>query len=384
MRFSLAFSLSLLCACGDLSSVPGTAEPAGGKEDSLRSSGAATRIRVHYPAQSRVLALRGGSAPLSWDDDTQPTYQPDDTFVLDFTLAPGNSLDFKPVLWDSGTLAWAKGPNYTVKAGATVDVYPRFFTDDGRVSLLFDQFVSDVLAPSRDIYAYYPPSYDENPTATFPVLYMHDGQNLFDPDRAAFGTWGVADALDAGAQDGSIREIVVIAIDNTSDRMTEYTPTYDAGEGFGGNGGAYLRFITEELMPQVNRFVRVSHERAQTGILGSSLGGLISAWAGVHYGDIFGIVGALSPATWWDNDFLIGDVRDHTPAWPHRPDRVYVDNGTDDDDEENTANLAGTYLSIGYRDGFDFRHVVQQGASHSEYYWAQRFPGAMQFLFGGR
>ncbi len=93
----------------------------------------------------------------------------------------------------------------------------------------------------------------------------------------------------------------------------------------------------------------------------------------------------MSPSTWWDNLVLIDDVAT-IPSKPARPARVYVDSGDSQavDDGEDTNLLAQKYLDIGYVEGVDFHHVVQQGAQHSEQYWQQRFPGAAKFLFGPR
>ena len=115
---------------------------------------------------------------------------------------------------------------------------------------------------------------------------------------------------------------------------------------------------------------------------GSSLGGLVTAYAGLKRADVFSRVAEISPSSWWDNDVIVGDVQGMTTP---RPTLVYVDSGQGSgDDESDTDMLASAYLGLGYVDGSTFRHVVQPGASHSEVYWAQRFPGAMQFILGVR
>src|SRR4029078_3964792 len=160
-------------------------------------------------------------------------------------------------------------------------------------------FHSNLLGNDRTVWAYLPPSYSENTRATYPVLYMHDGQNLFD-SQPAFGTggWRVDATLNGAAEDGSIREIIVIAPENAgTDREYEYTPTVDPAEGKSGGGDLCLRFLVEELKPKVDTMLRTQPGRATTGTLGSSLGGLISVHAGVKDAATFGIVGALSPST---------------------------------------------------------------------------------------
>jgi predicted alpha/beta superfamily hydrolase len=342
-------------------------------------------VRVHYPAGSHSMAIRGDTAPLDWMKGA-PLSSPDgQTFTYTFAqlAAPAQ---FKPLLDDT---TWSHGPNYTVAPGATVDVYPHFNATAGRVFTLFPTFHSTILNNDRPVYAYVPPSYDENPLATFPVLYMHDGQNLFDPALAFGGNdWKVENTLDAAAEgDGSIRELIVIGPANTAQRIYEYTPTTDPSTPGGGGGDLYLRMLVEELKPQVDSMLRTQPGRATTGIMGSSLGGLISAYAGTTHADVFGIVGEMSPSTWWNNDVIIGDVNAALmKAGAMRPIKVYVDSGDTQqaDDHDDTAMLAAAYQADGYVEGQTFHYVVQVGAQHNEIYWAQRLPGALQFLFGPR
>src|SRR5262249_45703187 len=121
-----------------------------------------------------------------------------------------------------------------------------------------------------------------------------------------------------------------------------------------------------------------------TAISGSSLGGLVSAYVGRMRPDVFGLVAELSPSSWWNNDFIVDAVAT-TAAAPDRPLRVYVDSGQGSaDDQPDTDLLAAAYQSSGYVDGPSFRHVVQPGGQHSEVYWAQRFPGALELILGER
>jgi predicted alpha/beta superfamily hydrolase len=341
-----------------------------------------TTLRIHYPAGSHTLALRGDGGGLDWDRGVPVTAGADDTYSVTFSDLAA-ALQCKPLLDDA---VWSRGPNYTIEPGATVDVYPHFTTVHGSVEKLIASFHSTLLGNDRTIWAYLPPSYAENPRARFPVVYMHDGQNLFDPALAFGGNeWKVDETLDAGAEDGSIAELVVIGIENTAQRIYEYTPTTDPGTPGGGGGDAYLAMITDELKPEVDALLRTLPDRAHTGMVGSSLGGLISAYAGVKRPDVFGLVGAMSPSTWWNGTVLIADVAAMPAA--ARPARVYVDSGDagpSNDDVTNTTALAATYANLGYQSGVDLLHVVQSGGQHNEVYWAQRLPGALQFLFGPR
>jgi pullulanase len=329
-------------------------------------------------------------------------------------------VEYKPLLDDA---TWAIGPNYHVASGQAVDVYPHFTTMTGQVSTLIAAFHSTVLNDDRAIYAYLPPSYGENTDATYPVVYMHDGQNLWAalPQLAFSGTWNVDTAFDAASQQGACSsssvagwgaqplggtpatctgdadcaagqgcatfpEAIVIGVANDANRIYEYTPTVDPTQtSLGAAGGAdqYLQMVVQELKPQIDGMLRTRPDVGSTAMSGSSLGGLVTAYAGLKHADVFGRIAALSPSTWWDSDVIVTDVKG-APASP-RPLVVYVDSGQGSvDDEADTDLLATAYTNLGYVDGTNFRHVIQPGAAHSETYWAQRFPGAMQLVLGVR
>jgi len=352
---------------------------------------AITSVRVHYTPTSAVtvpagsLGIRGSAGPLSWDT-TVPVVA--GTPGLYTWSAPDvkTDLEVKPLLGDT----WSRGPNYHVKAGQTIDIYPHFVAQHGTVTKQYPAFVSIKLPSTRGIWVYLPPTYVENSESRFGVLYMHDAQNLFDPALAFGGNeWKVDETLDAASEDGSIRETIVVGVENTAARMDELTPTPDATEGgAGGKADQYLAMITDEIKPTIDKDLRTIPAREQTGIMGSSLGGLVSAYAGVHHADVFGLVGEMSPSTWWDNTEILGEVST-TPTRPAKPVRVYVDSGDSGaegstDDMANTTELAARYRSAGYVDNMTLLHVVQAGGQHNEIYWAQRLPGALHFLLGAR
>ncbi|MEZ4407111.1 MAG: alpha/beta hydrolase-fold protein [Polyangiales bacterium] len=342
-----------------------------------------TVLRVHYPVGARALSLRGSLAGLSWERGVAFTRVDANTYEWR-SASVAMPFEWKPLLDDAD---WSRGPNYTARPGDTVDVYPRFATAIGRWSRAIPAFSSAVLGNARGVWVYLPPSYDENPLRRFPVLYMHDGQNLFDP-AAAFGgvTWRVHDAMNLGAEDGSIREAIVVGPENTAARIDEYTPTVDAEHMAGGRGDLYLRMLVEELKPLIDRTYRTLPDRANTALMGSSLGGLISVYAGVTRAETFGAIGAMSPSTWWDDRMILGRVPALATLSP-RPERVYVDSGdsgASSDDVANTRELAAALRTAGYRDGSTLRYVVEAGGQHSERYWAARLPDALRFLRGPR
>ncbi|TAK28017.1 MAG: alpha/beta hydrolase [Myxococcaceae bacterium] len=375
---SFVIALCLLVGCGGTTGSP-AAPDAGSVDVATRR----TTLRVHYPVGARSLSLRGDLAGLSWERGVSLTRVTADVWEWSSDEV-ARSFEWKPLLDDR---EWSIGSNYRASPGATLDIYPRFVTRSGRWSRAMSAFHSTVLNNDRGLWLYFPPSYDENPTARFPVVYMHDGQNLFNPATAFGGNpWYAQDALNHGAEIGSIREAILVGIENTPDRIDEYTPSRDAGRMAGGRGALYLRMLIEEVKPLIDRSYRTRPGAADTVLLGSSLGGLISAWAGVHHAQVFGNIGAMSPSTWWDDRMLLREVA-MLRGLEARPRRIYVDSGDggeSGDDVANTAMLAEAIRAAGYRDEIDLRYVVQRGAVHNEVYWAQRLPGALAFLLGSR
>jgi predicted alpha/beta superfamily hydrolase len=339
-------------------------------------------LRVHYPAGSHTVTIRGASSPWSWDKGVATTSGGVDTYVFESDAITA-ATEWKPLLDDA---TWSRGPNYVVRPGETIDVYPHFTTAAGTYSRAYT-FHSTILSNDRGIWIYLPPTYLENTDARLPVLYMHDGQNLFDASTAFGGNeWKVDETMDAGAESAAIREAIVIGIENTSARMWEYTPTVDSTVGDGGGADDYLKMIVTELKPKIDADLRTLPDRDTTGILGSSLGGLVSAYAGDRHAETFGIVGAMSPSTWWDGTWILGDV-EATKGKSPSPLRVYVDSGDSgpsSDDVTNTAKLAQSYRDVGYLDGSTLDYLVQPGGQHNEIYWAERLPGALHFMLGAR
>ena len=161
---------------------------------------------------------------------------------------------------------------------------------------VFARVWSPQLENERDIDVFLPPSYART-RRRYPVIYMQDGQNLADPERAFAGTWDLLRALDNLAAQGL--EVIVVGIPNSgAERLREYSPFADARHG-GGGGDAYLAFVERTLKPLIDRRVRTRPEREATGIFGSSMGGLISLYAFFRAPETFGFVGAMSPSLWF-------------------------------------------------------------------------------------
>lgn len=168
-------------------------------------------------------------------------------------------------------------------------------TANKHVHVLSNEFYMPQLDRKRRIWIYLPESY-QNSKKTYAVLYMHDGQNVFDEATSFSGEWGVDEALDTLGKE--TRESIVVAIDNGGDkRINEYCP-YDM-EKFGkGEGDQYVDFIVQTLKPHIDAHFRTKKDREHTYIAGSSMGGLISLYAILKYPNVFGGAGIFSPAIW--------------------------------------------------------------------------------------
>jgi predicted alpha/beta superfamily hydrolase len=364
-----------------VSSSGATGPPTGTKP--TPDGGAPTTIHVHYAGKPGRLSLRGSAAPLAWDEGVALTADEPGLYTWSSTEVRV-ATELKPVLDETPS----RGPNYLVKPGQTIDLYPRFLETRGKVERRWPSFDAKSLPGPRGLWVYLPPTYLENTASRFGVLYMHDGPNLFSPEIAFGGNeWKVDETLDAGAEDGSIDEVIVVGIEVSGPREEELTPTRDGFYGYGGKGDAYLSMLASEIKPMVDAELRTLPSREHTAIMGSSLGGLLSVHAGVQRAGVFGLVGAMSPSTWWDDRMLFDDVSSLCTK-PERPLRVYVDSGDApppwNDDVLNTRELAARFRSVGYQDEKDFRYVVAAGAVHTEAAWAARLPAALAFLLGPR
>ena len=234
----------------------------------------------------------------------------------------------------------------------------------------------------RQIVIYVPEAYAAEPERRFPVFYLQDGQNLFDGETSYLPghTWRAHTTADRLTAAGVIEPVILVGVANAGmRRMTEYTPTRDAKLG-GGGGEAYGRLLLEELKPLVDAAWRTRPGAEDTGLGGSSLGGLISLDLGLKHRGSFARVAAMSPSLWWDRRSIFGQVRQASP----RPElRIWLDMGTAEGARHlhDADQLFGLLLERGWEDG---REVVYQrvaGGIHHEDAWANRFGDVLSFLF---
>jgi predicted alpha/beta superfamily hydrolase len=240
---------------------------------------------------------------------------------------------------------------------------------------IVEQIASPQLGNSRKLRIYLPPGYDAHPQQRYPVLYMHDGQNLFDPKDAAYGAaWDIAQTMDRLIADGAITPAIVVGIDNTADRMPEYTPCCDPQYG-GGKLDAYMAFIVDTVKPWADANLRTLPGREHTAIMGSSLGGIASVYIAQRRPDVFSMAGGVSSSFWWNKGSMTAKV----PA-PSKV-RFYLDAGSDSDGLADTLAMRDAMLAGGYRLNEDLMVYPADGAIHNERSWAARVARPLTWFF---
>jgi enterochelin esterase-like enzyme len=249
---------------------------------------------------------------------------------------------------------------------------------------LHKAFKSRYLPDNRDVVVYVPPGYDEESERTYPVLYLHDGQNLFD-GRTSFvpgRTWQVREHADAATEAAEVEPLVVVGIYNTGDqRLAEYTHEYNWQMG-GGKADAYGQLVTQELMPWIASEYRVRQDRESTGLGGSSLGGLVSLYLGLRYPTVFGKLALLSPSVWWNHKSILGYLNEHAPQLWDRP-RVWLDVGDHEGQKtlRDVEHLARRLKANGWKPGETMHFEKVQGGTHDEASWAARVRPMLRYLF---
>ena len=229
----------------------------------------------------------------------------------------------------------------------------------------------------RQIRMYLPPGYATS-NKRYPVLYMHDGQNLFDNATAYAGEWNVDETLNALAKEGKL-ELIVVGIDNGQDkRMTELNPWTHAEFG-SGEGRQYMDFVVKTVKPLIDSTYRTLPDRANTGVMGSSMGGLISHYAVNQYPDVFSKAGVFSPAYWTAGD----DMLKFAGASKARGDaRLYLLMG-EKEGQSMVRDVRRMHMELKKLQHPEANHwlKVVPGAEHNEAFWSREFREAVLWMF---
>jgi predicted alpha/beta superfamily hydrolase len=246
------------------------------------------------------------------------------------------------------------------------------------------EFRSRFLKTPRDVIVYLPPDYHTSPEARYPVLYMNDGQNLFDAATAFGGNeWGIDETAERMIQAGEIQPLIIVGIYNTGyTRLAEYTHVKDK-RGRGGRARAYGKLITNELKPLIDQTYRTLPDAANTGMGGSSLGGLVSLFFGLEHYELFGKLMVMSPSVWWANEAILKEV---SKVRHKIRQKIWLDVGTQEDSRpeicvRQVRQLRDALIDKGWALNIDLMFVEDEGAGHNEWAWGHRAPMALKFLF---
>ncbi|MGE0479008.1 MAG: alpha/beta hydrolase-fold protein [Phycisphaerae bacterium] len=245
----------------------------------------------------------------------------------------------------------------------------------------FGAFFSAALNENRPYRVVLPRGYANNLQRRYPVLYLHDGQNVF--DLGPFGTWNADETAAALIRSGALREIIMVGVENTANRARDYIPPDDIvpigpGSGQPGRANVYAQFLIHELKPHIDATYRTLTGRDDTATLGSSLGGVVSLYLGWDHNAVFARCGPMSGS--WQLPNFPARVRNEA----YRDLRVYLDSGdsgTSNDNAWPSMSLRDGLLTKGYVLERTLRHVVGYGHQHNEAAWAARLPQALTFLF---
>ncbi len=256
---------------------------------------------------------------------------------------------------------------------------------------VYPALYSPQLDNTRDVLVWLPPTYAQG-ERRYPVLYMHDGDNLFDSYTSYAGEWQVDETLTALSAEGYEAIIVGLPV-RGADRLKEYNPFRSATEArLDGRGAAYIDFVVDTIKPLIDQDFRTQPDAANTGLAGSSMGGLISLYGFLTRQDVFGLCGTFSTAYWFGRNGLRETVREHARGTG----KIYLDVGTQEGGTlsrwidsnidphrlymEGVRELRDDLLSHGYELSRSLLYVEEEGAAHREDAWARRLPDALRFL----
>jgi predicted alpha/beta superfamily hydrolase len=247
----------------------------------------------------------------------------------------------------------------------------------------YPQVRSRFLEQSHDVVVCLPPEYHVDPDRHYPVMYLHDGQNVFDDfPMSPFGVqWGVDTTARALMHAGIVEPLILVAIGNAGrDRIDEYTPTRDNAHDAGGMADRYGQMLVYEIKPFIDQHYRTRRGAHDTGLGGSSLGGLLTLHLGLTHPAVFGKLALLSPSVWWDDRWIVRQLNASDEQRP--PLTIWLDVGTAEKRMlKGTQLLHRMLLRKGWRDGVDLQYLEEPGALHDERAWGYRTGLFLHFLF---
>jgi predicted alpha/beta superfamily hydrolase len=247
---------------------------------------------------------------------------------------------------------------------------------------MHERFRSRFLPYERTLLVYLPPGYKPRAARRYPVLYLQDGQNVFDKATSFGEEWRVDETAESLINSGQIEPLIVVAIYNTGEhRIDEYGPTKVADKG--GSADLYGRMLVEEIKPLIDEKYKTLPSAASTGLGGSSMGGLVTMHLALRYPTVFNRLAVLSPSVWWDERIIIHEVESLTSKLPLR---IWLDMGTGEGPEvlADARALRDALLAKGWVTDHDLRYVEAEGAQHNEQSWGARVGEVLRFLYPAR
>lgn len=250
-------------------------------------------------------------------------------------------------------------------------------TANAQVQMLTDSFYLPHLYRYRRIWLYLPPDYQSQPQKRYPVIYMHDGQNLFDNLTAFAGEWQVDESMSQLHAEGD-HGAIIVGIDNAGhDRVFEYSPWLNPSYG-GGQGDFYINSIVYTLKPYIDQHYRTDTSRAGTAMIGSSMGGLISQYGAMRYQNVFSKVGVFSPSFWFHSNIYaqVGDVgRQQAMRF------YYYAGGAESASMVTQVSQMNNLMAQNGFSTHELKLTIRSDGQHSESYWAAAFKPAYLWLF---
>ena len=355
--------------------------------------------------KDQTLYISGDSVELgSWDAAGIPLHLQDDgKYHATVNLLSGIPHKFKVTRGTWGTVERGTGGvdiddhQFKGEAGLVVQSSVITWVDNGKtvpgkVTLtgnfrLHKKFESKILGNNRTIIVYLPPDYETAADRHYPVLYMQDGQNLFDASTSFAGIeWQVDETAQDLIKSGKIDPVIIVGIYNTPERTAEFTPFDKTPNGEDGRGSLYGKFVIDEVKPMIDKTYRTLPDRAHTAIGGGSMGGLISLAIAHDHPDIFGSVAVLDPWLRDSQTSLLSTWKDD--AWMKNT-RFYADMGTAGGDlypgtteVADLNELTARFDAAGLKKGTDYSSSIIDGAQHNESAWQKRVGNFLIFLYG--
>jgi len=263
----------------------------------------------------------------------------------------------------------SKDTTVVIRPSSWNDIYQRSITGTVRY---YHNFSSPLLKNTRNVVVWLPPSYFKFPQKKYPVLYAHDGQNLFDHTNGAGEEWHMDEVADSLMRSGKTEEFIIVGIANTKDRWVEYSGTPE--------GYNYVKFIATQLKPFIDTHYRTKKDKANTAAIGSSMGGLISFYMVWLYPQVFSKAACLSSGFYFDDGDILKEVVKSTKRL--NGSKLYLDCGGLDLDKDFLPANEQMKGILEQNKLIQLKYLYFPNDKHNEYAWAKRLANPLTFLFG--